>query len=209
MSNFTLKHYTKTIENYLRLDYKFSTANNSFNSHKKQIYLAHDIDMDTSLVSKMSLAEDLAGVKSTYYFRVRSRNYNILSQENIFLMQSLVDRGHGVGLHYEPRPGFVSKELDYENDICKLLEFLSYSTDLNFNIFNIHEPSRTGIDLSKILVEKNRCYNSPFFEGFKYLSDSGARWREGCFSEHLGKWEKMLVLTHPFWWYDKSPGENY
>ena len=206
MSKFTLTHYAKTIENYLEAGYSFTLADRTLS--EKQVILSHDIDMDPSLVSKMSQAEDSVGVKSTYYFRVRSRNYNIFSQENITILRSLKDRGHGVGLHYEP-PLRSVQEVDYSRDILSLLDFLSSNSGLNIQFFNIHEPSRTGIDLSKVLVENNRCYNSPFFSDFKYLSDSGARWREGCFSEHIGEWDEMLVLTHPFWWYNNSPGENY
>lgn len=207
MSNFTLTHYSATIQKYLLEGYSFTLPNTKL--PKKQVILSHDIDMDPSLVSKMSAIEDSVGVKSTYFFRVRSKNYNFFSRGNIALIHDLKARGHGVGLHYEPPPVFDDEKIDYARDIQAILEFLSLNLKFDIQLFNIHEPSRTGIDLSKILVDNNRCYNSPFFEGFKYLSDSGARWREGCFSEHVGKWNKMLVLTHPFWWYWTSPGENY
>ena len=44
----------------------------------------------------------------------------------------------------------------------------------------------------------------------KYISDSGARWREGDMFEWLQKnTPKLYVLTHPVWWYDKTTLENY
>jgi hypothetical protein len=65
------------------------------------------------------------------------------------------------------------------------------------------------VSLEKTLLKKNRCHNSSFFQEYKYLSDSSCNWREGCFSKHVGKYSHLLVLTHPIWWYNKSPAENY
>jgi hypothetical protein len=46
-------------------------------------------------------------------------------------------------------------------------------------------------------------------EGFKYLSDSNGRWREGCVCGHLEEYERLCVLTHGWWWFETSPVENY
>ena len=43
----------------------------------------------------------------------------------------------------------------------------------------------------------------------KYLSDSSGRWREGHFGSWVGREPLMHVLTHPFWWYERVPAENY
>jgi hypothetical protein len=37
-------------------------------------------------------------------------------------------------------------------------------------------------------------------KNYKYISDSGMNWRESCFCNHIGKWDKMEILTHPEWW---------
>ena len=208
MSNFTLAHYSNTIKDYLNHGYEFTLMDRHLSKDEKQIILSHDVDMDPSLVSKMSIAEDLCGVKSTYFFRVRSRKYNFFSYENICLLHDLVNRGHDVGIHYEPSfPAAPLTSIDL--DIEKIFIFAKENTGLQIRFFNVHEPARSGLDMSGVFPEKNRCYNSNFFKNFKYLSDSSAHWREGCFSEHIGKWDKLLVLTHPFWWYHSTPGENY
>ena len=209
MTNFTLSHYADTINEYLDNEYKFTLMDRHLSKNEKQIILSHDVDMDPTLVSKMSKVEDFLGVKSTYFFRTRSRKYNFFSHENICLMHDLVNRGHDIGIHYEPP--FPQSELKESVilDIEKLFVFAKESTGLEITFFNVHEPARTGLDISAVLPEKNRCYNSSFFKNFKYLSDSSARWREGCFCEHVEKWNKLLVLTHPLWWYAKTPGENY
>ncbi|MFH0778530.1 MAG: hypothetical protein V2A71_07865 [Candidatus Eisenbacteria bacterium] len=56
---------------------------------------------------------------------------------------------------------------------------------------------------------KHEAYTARFTKDFKYLSDSNGRWREGCLCEHLGKHKRICVLIHPFWWFDKTPVENY
>lgn len=34
-------------------------------------------------------------------------------------------------------------------------------------------------------------------------------WREGHFGSWVGREPLMHVLTHPFWWYERVPAENY
>lgn len=43
----------------------------------------------------------------------------------------------------------------------------------------------------------------------KYLSDSSGSWREGYFRQWVGREQLMHVLTHPIWWFEHSPAENY
>ncbi len=42
----------------------------------------------------------------------------------------------------------------------------------------------------------------------KYISDSSGRWREGHFGLWPGKVDRLQVLTHPFWWFERVPQEN-
>ena len=206
MSDFTLSHYAKTLDTFLNEGYQFTDMRTHLGPHDKQIVLSHDIDMDASLVEKMASVEADIGISSTFFFRIRAKNYNLLSYESIQILAKLKSSGHDVGLHYEPPP---VKDYNAEEDIKSLMNILGCSTGIDFSLFNIHEPTRTGIDISKVMPSMNRCHNSLWFNNFKYLSDSSARWREGCFSEHVGRWDKLLVLTHPFWWYSSSPSENY
>ena len=57
---------------------------------------------------------------------------------------------------------------------------------------------------------KYESYFPEFTEDMKYISDSGARWREGCMCNWIKNNEKKLYInTHPFWWYKDTPLENY
>ena len=44
------------------------------------------------------------------------------------------------------------------------------------------------------------AYAPLFTQNSKYLSDSGARWREGCICRWLGQGDHFTVLVHPVWW---------
>ena len=202
--NFTLLHYEKTIKSYIDNGYFFGGTKDK-PLDKKNIVMVHDVDHSIEFCKNFSEIEKKCGVKSTYFLRLHAKKYNMLSNSSLREAKSIIDNGHEIGLHYEP--SFCKS--DYENHIKKEMSILSDFLNYEISVFNIHEPARTGINIGSILRKSNRCYNSEFFKNFKYISDSSCRWREGCFSEHVNKWQNILVLTHPFWWYNESPTENY
>jgi len=204
MSNFTYSHYRKTLQEYFRSGYKVTDFSQPIEG--KQLILRHDIDMDLELVEGMSKIEKEVDATSIYFIRLHAKNYNALSLPSVRIMQTIASRGQEIGLHYEPT---FTKDEDHKAHILESIYLMEKITDLPIRYFSLHEPARSGVDITQILPEINRSYGAPFYNNFKYLSDSSARWREGCFSEHLNKWQKLIVLTHPFWWYENISGENY
>lgn len=204
MSSFTYKHYRKTIEDYLTNGYEVTDFSRVTSG--KQLILRHDVDMDLSLSDNMSMIEHDLSVPSIYFIRIHAKNYNALSVSSVKTMQKIASRGQEIGFHYEPT--FTSNE-NHEEAILEGKALLEKIAGVDIRYYSLHEPARTGLDMKKVLPDMNRSFGVKFYEDFKYLSDSSARWREGCFSEHVNKWEKIIVLTHPFWWYNKSSGENY
>ena len=198
MSSFTHHLYRNTLIEYLSQGYNITDFSKTIDG--KQLILRHDIDMDLDLAEPISEIESSVGATSIYFVRLHAKNYNALSLSSVRIMKKIAARGQEIGLHYEPT---FTKNEDHE------LQILESITDLPIRYFSLHEPARSGINMSKILPNINRSYGAPIYDNFKYLSDSSARWREGCFSGHVNKWEKLIVLTHPFWWYNKTSGENY
>ena len=205
MSNFTIEHYKQTISKYKHAGWSFDDLENK--SENKSIIMTHDVDHDILNCNNLVEAESECQITATYFLRLHAQSYNMLSRRSISVAKRILDSGCNLGLHYEPK--FCSDGQSYEDHIENEIQILSNILNTKIHHFNIHEPARTNINLKNFAKDKNRCYNSQFFNGYKYLSDSSCRWREGCFSEHLGKWNKMLVLTHPLWWYNKCPSENY
>ena len=174
-------------------------------------------DVDTQLDNSLTMAEleNSLNISSTYFFRFHSHSYNPLCIKDARKIREISGLGHEVGLHYEP-------------DFYSMIHgnfFVGLKNELNFlqqicgkKIVSIapHEPCRTGIkcldsDIKCELGVENDAYDSKFFDNFKYISDSSCRWREGSMLEHFTSMahRKLYVLTHPYWWYDISPIENY
>ena len=204
-TNFTMGHYKKTLESYIDSGWVFDDV--SLRSENKSIIMAHDVDHDILNCINLINAENEMGVTATYFLRLHARSYNMLCRSSISIAKELLELGAKIGLHYEPT--FCPCESKYSHHIVKQMDTLSEAIGSEVSYFNIHEPARTKVDLSGFLPNKNRCYNSSFFKDYKYLSDSSCRWREGCFSEHVDRWDRLLVLTHPMWWYNSYPDENY
>lgn len=207
--NFTIEHYKRATQSYIDYGYEFcDLIKECDKDSKNKIIMFHDVDHDISLCKNFMTVEKDLGIKATYFLRLHAKSYNMLSNKSINFAKEILDNGGDIGLHYEPsfRP---VRNVSYEHHINQEMEILATHIDKEVKIYNLHEPTRTGKDLTFCMPEKNRCYNSEFLQQYKYLSDSSCRWREGCFSEHVGKWSKILVLTHPIWWYNMCPSENY
>ena len=215
MSDFTITHYKNTLQKYKDEGYLFRDAINPWDGGAglvlaescKTIVLVHDVDHDISLCYNFLNAETELGVIATYFLRLHARQYNMLSSDSIEVAKKILNAGQEIGLHYEA--SFCPRHTSHEDHINRELKILSNILEKEIKCFNIHEPVRTGVDVKNFIPEKNRCPTSSAFTDFKYLSDSSCRWREGCFSLHLNKWKKLLVNTHPIWWYKNSPTENY
>jgi len=122
--------------------------------------------------------------------------------------------GHEIGLHIEN--GFT--DLFNENAIKMFKRdrtILENIIDAKIQGVSTHEPSRTK---NNIITDKNlknlglsyQAYSPIFVKNFKYISDSGNHWREGCMCEFIKNGSpKLCILTHPIWWYDKSSLERY
>jgi len=202
---FTYKHYIETCNEYKRNDYSFCLPSFDVDNTKKQIYMFHDVDMKLENAENLAKVEYENCIKSTYFIRIGAGCYNIFNPYYKNIVKRIKKMNHTIGFHYEN----IFLGQDIEKEIKNNKDMLSRLLGFEVKYFNVHEPHRTGIDISNVLDKNNRCYNSLFFKNVKYLSDSGGRWREGCFSKHINKHKNLLVLAHPFLWYDKSPNENY
>lgn len=145
--------------------------------YKGDIILRHDVDFDIMKALFMALEEHRDGIKSKYFFMVENEYYNVFSPFCAKHVETIQELGHEVGIHYNP----------------KTPESLMFEFKKLFKIKNpkltAHMPATTG----------EYWANEYKPEGYKYLSDSGMNWREGCFCQHLDK-PKLYVNTHPEWW---------
>lgn len=214
---FTLEHYTHCIQASLEKNYIFHKMSNIDNiiNEDKTIILRHDIDTQLDIAVKMAEIESNLHVSSTFFVRLHSHSYNPLCIKDARKIQKIASLGHEIGLHYEPDYySLISKSF---NDFIKSeMFFLSAICGNDIKCIAPHEPTRTGIknidnNLAKDLGIITQAYDDVLLSKFKYLSDSNCNWREGSWFYHLNRdsYRKMYILTHPYWWYDNSPIENY
>ena len=202
---FTYDHYKDTCKKYMNSQYTFCTLDMPVNINKKQVYMVHDVDFDLDNAIELSKIESENNIVSTYFIRIGAKQYNIFNSSTQSKIKEILMHGNKIGFHYER----VFEELSVEEDLKKCKDIFKTILNIPILYFNIHEPARTGIDISNLLQNNNRCYNSNFFKNIKYISDSGSRWREGCFSNHINKHNNILVLTHPIWWYKNKPSNCF
>lgn len=215
--NYSFLSYRNTLKNYLQSGY----AVTGFSSYieqprKKHLILRHDIDNSIEQAVKIARIDAATGCSSTFFLRVHALGYNLLSLPSLQIIKEIEELGHEVQLHLE---GGLSEwlggsNLDWAN---KQKDVYEAAVGKELKGFSTHEPARFGgIDFANELLEvwspsvNYHAYESRFMmPEMKYLSDSSGRWREGHFGLWVDKEPLLQVLTHPFWWFEKTPAENY
>lgn len=212
--SFLLSHYAETLLEYRTAGYQISSFRHFLDTPgDRHLILRHDCDHSLALALRMARLEASLEISATYFVRLHSTGYNPFSLESLLAIADFRKAGHEVGLHLEtglaeaieaPGDQFLQGQLD---------AFALLSSRDKLGISN-HEPARSGgIAVAQKLLQDSKvayhAYEDRFIKSVKYLSDSGGRWREGCFCEWIGRESRLQVLTHPYWWFDQLPQENY
>lgn len=209
--DFTLKNYERCIFESVEKGYTFSTIRDFYNSQnpEKIIIKRHDVDTQIDVALKMSEIENKYDVKSTYFFRLHSKGYNFFTLENIRKVKKISKMGHEIGLHYESDFYILNKKNILKSIDAEIALIEHY---LEEDIVSIcpHEPTRTKSFFIEDAKKYNQAYDQVILKKNKYISDSSCRWRDGSFYENIQQdVQKLYILTHPYWWYEETPIENY
>jgi hypothetical protein len=215
--DYSLRSYAETLSAYREAGY----AVTSFEKYlaepaSKHMILRHDIDNSIEQALRVARVDAEQSCSSTFFLRVHARGYNLLSLPSLRIVREIESLGHEVQLHLE---GGLSDWLGGDNlDWAERQKTVfEAATGRPLGGFSSHEPARMGgVEFANTLLERWRetvtyhAYEDRFMmPNMKYLSDSSGRWREGHFGMWVGKEDLMQVLTHPFWWFEKVPAENY
>ncbi|MDI6023760.1 GCN5 family acetyltransferase [Leucobacter sp. UT-8R-CII-1-4] len=215
--DYSLKSYSDTLVRYREDGY----AVTGFGQYlaeptAKHLILRHDIDNSIEQAHRVAKIDAEADCTSTFFMRVHARGYNLLSLPSLLILREIESMGHEVQLHLE---GGFCEWLGDDNFYWaeRQREVFEAAVGRPLGGFSSHEPARMGgIEFANELLSrwqedvKYHAYEERFMmPNMKYLSDSSGRWREGHFGMWVGKEPLMQVLTHPFWWFDKVPAENY
>lgn len=175
---FSLEHYAEIMESNVR---RFGSIR-----ERRQVVIAHDIDILPKYALAMAELEFNVGVTSTYYILPYAEFYNSTSPENIEVWKQISEMGHELGFHYDGRyaPDLTVAHKSLKNSIPKLGNEIA----LHLNGLTPQPEIPSHLHDRRIMDK----------EGYNYLADSGGWWRDRCICQHKG--EKILFVCHPVWW---------
>lgn len=215
--NFTFAHYQEILSEAQALGFACVSFQDLLDGKagaaERVLLLRHDIDFTVDNALRLAQIEHAAGATATYFVRLHAVHYNPLALTTMRQLHEIRRLGGELGLHYEA-PYVAALGFDDEQGLRR--EKLILETGLALAVQGVcpHEVVRTNtMALPEAAVSaagfRYQAYAPQFFGGFKYLSDSSARWREGCVCGWLERADRLYVLTHGFWWYEQTPLENY
>lgn len=201
---FTLQEYKRLLKEIIENNFEICTYSN-YKQVEKPCILRHDIDYDINMALNLAKIEHELGAKSTYFILLTSDFYNVCSVQTIRIIKQLHNYGHEIGLHFD--------ELSYDVDV-DVVQAIKNECEIMSNIIGIpvtsvsmHRPSQKTLNANYKIDGIINSYDQVFFKEFKYISDSRCNWREKPF-EVIKEYDKIHVLTHPFWYTDKNLSIN-
>jgi len=202
--DFTYDWYVQLINTLKDNGYCFSNYLN-YKRYNKTVILRHDVDFSLEKAREIAKLEHENNVKSTFFVLLSTNFYNIFSKESNEIIKELMSLGHHIGLHFdEKRYGISNKEeLDYW--IHRESQILSYALGKEVKVVSMHRPSKWVLQNNIQFKDIINSYSKEFFSNFKYLSDSRMHWRENVVEIIKSRsYNRLHILTHPFWYSDKS-----
>jgi hypothetical protein len=214
---FTFSDYTSTLRRFKEDGYAVTGFAEYLSSpREKHLIMRHDCDNSIDQALKIAELDASEGCTSTFFVRVHALGYNLMSLPTLRAIREIERMGHGVELHLE---GGLDEFLGGETILWAERQKAVFEAALGRSLtgFSSHEPARMGgVEFANSLLKRwagevsFHAYEERFTTPeMKYLSDSSGRWREGHFGLWVGKEPLFQVLTHPIWWFEKVPAENY
>ena len=208
MEKFTYEYYEEFIKTLKNNNYEFVFFNDTDkikNEDTKIVILRHDIDFDVKKAKKISEIEKKHNVKSTFFFLLNSKFYNIHNSEIYQMIKEITDEGNKIGIHFDEASYKYSTSKELTEFIIKEIGFFEKLFKQKVNIISFHRPT-SNILLNKIKIPIAHTYQELYAKQIKYLSDSKKQLREGDLIEIIKneKYKKLQILLHPFWWGDTN-----
>ena len=173
----------------------------------KGVILRHDVDYSLKKTVRIAEIEHDCGVSSTFFIMITSDFYNVFSQDGRRISERLLSLGHDIGLHFDEMryPDLEGKGKEISEKIILEAEILSRAIGKKVTKVSMHRPSQEIIEADLEIPGIINTYSSKYFSEFKYLSDSRRRWREPALEIISGgKYNRLQVLVHPFWYNDEE-----
>jgi hypothetical protein len=168
----------------------------------------HDVEFDTHRALEMAKIENKAGIKSTYFFQVRSDAYNLASIENKEILFEIMGMGHEVGLHMYLSHFGKYEDSAFKREMRLQKKILSELIEKPVDSFSVHRPKPWFLEIREdVIGSMINAYGPSFFEyveqpkDIKYFADSTHQWNYGE-PQFIDGVTKYQILTHPDEWFE-------
>lgn len=224
MSN-RYKEYEDLLSEFKNNGYEFICVKNYKelnNETQKYIIIRHDIDSDVKIARKMFEIEKRLNVKTTYYFRLKTANKQ--------LIQEIIQYGSEVGYHYEEIAQFckdnkfINKQFAIDNlnkikeIFCQNIQLFEKNNNVKLHSIASHGDfvnRKIGIAnkfvYTKDMQDKLRLIEAYDIEELLDFRTADAMyphfWKMDPKSAIKENKKRVLILVHTRWW-NKAPVER-
>lgn len=168
-------------------------------SEGRSVILRHDVDFDPQRVLRLAQIEADEGLKSTYFFLLRSPFYNFLSNDVQEVVACVHELGHDIGLHYDETLYHDGQHIEH---IVNEARIISFSSGLRVRSVSMHRPSKRALNENWDIPGIINSYSQEYFSQWEYVSDSRRCWRRPVLDLIKEGVPKLHILTHPFWYHE-------
>jgi hypothetical protein len=201
--------YRELLETISNFDCKFQVPDLT-DSEVINPVLRHDIDFSLTGLIELGALEIEFGHKAIYFFRLDSRNYNLLAGNTLEIIHSLVNQGHQIGLHIDSRSKFATND-SFRNPLLNGLT-LRNVLEVDIEFFSWHRPLPADLGSNSDLQDLVSIYSERYWNKEYYLSDSAGSWDNGKVTkmrELLASGKYFQLLIHPEWWIGNSATDSF
>ena len=206
LSAYTAVAYRELLELLKERRYEFGDYRDGRGREGERIvYLRHDIDYSPGWALSLARINAEAGATATFFFQLRSPNYNLHSYTTIAAIRQICTLGQRVGLHFslDGNPPRSNAELAD----CIAADYKAMQTQIAdvIPVFSWHNPSVLPEVLPRAPeVQVHGLVNTyarQFVGQIKYYSESNMRYSLAELRAIIQSGERRFqLLIHPFQW---------
>jgi len=203
--DFTEDEYRRLLS-MARDHWRFITCDEAFGDVSNVVLWRHDVDFSPQRALRLAAIEAEAGVRATYFILLTSNFYNALESSVANAIRGICERGHALGLHFDP--GLRGRSAANGISMAESLTFDRRILEEYFGVpvaaFSYHNPTTVNGALPDVdtIAGMVNTYGPTIRERFSYVSDSNGLWRHRRLAEVLEEVgdSRLPVLTHPEGW---------
>lgn len=206
-SHFTMDRYRRLLETLQGRGYafeSFSGGKRLLNNGRQFVLMRHDVDFDLDSALRMAQAEAEAGVKSTYFFLVRTDHYNVFSKRASRIVRQILELGHFLGLHFDCAAyEGIDEPSRWADAVRKEAQLVQEWFGTPVSAVSFHRPGPLALQGDPALTDPFlHTYMNLFQKEMCYRSDSGGEWKWGqpADSPAFKDGGPLHLLVHPDWW---------